>query len=166
LTLQVTHLTLIHGTCKRDGWVDYNMDEYTADAFANRDEPIPLLTVTGSDDGSASDSEKTGKRDRLRKSASRMKALAQDLGAEQAQKLQNNGTSLQDRLFAKYALAVRCARYGKLTRKNRLLQQVIPPEGIDSGAEVPIDHRSSKYVQRPAFSLPLMTNNFRRFNAR
>ena len=82
-----------------------NMDEYTADAFANRDEPIPLFTVTGSDVGSASDSEKPSKHDRLRKSASRMRAMAQDLGAEQAQRLQNNGTSsIQDRLFAKYML--------------------------------------------------------------
>jgi hypothetical protein len=81
------------------------MDEYTADAFANRDEPIPLFTVTGSDVGSASDSEKTSKHDRLRKSASRIRAMAQDLGAEQAQRLQNNGTSsIQDRLFAKYML--------------------------------------------------------------
>jgi hypothetical protein len=81
------------------------MDEYTADAFANRDEPIPLFTVTASDVGSASDPEKTSKRDGLRKSASRIRAIAQDLGAEQAQRFQNNGTSsIQDRLFAKYML--------------------------------------------------------------
>jgi Integral peroxisomal membrane peroxin len=37
----------------------------------------------------------------------------------------------------------------------------------DAGvAETDVDRRSSSYVQRPAFSLPLMTNNFRRFNAR
>jgi hypothetical protein len=81
------------------------MDEYTADAFANRDEPIPLFTITASDGdhGSVSEPERTSKRDRLKQSASRMKAVAQDLGAEQAQRLQNNGTaSLQDRLFAKY----------------------------------------------------------------
>jgi hypothetical protein len=143
------------------------MDEYTADAFANRDEPIPLFTVTGSDPGSASDSEKTSKRDGLRKSASRMRAMAQDFGAEQAQRLQNNGTSsIQDRLFAKYMLPTGRQWHMRLTPANRLLQQVIPAEEIDSGAEAPIDPRSSKSVQRPAFSLPLMTSNFRRFNAR
>jgi hypothetical protein len=85
---------------------NFNMDEYTADTFANRDEPIPLFTVTGSDDDSASDSEKTSKHGRLRKSASRMRAMAQDIGAEQAQRLQNNGTSsIHDRLFAKYILS-------------------------------------------------------------
>ena len=142
------------------------MDEYTADAFANRDEPIPLFTVTGSDDGSASETEKTSKHDRLRKSASRIRAMAQDLGAEQAQRLQSNGTSsIQDRLFAKYMLPT--GRYGREAYANdRLLQQVIPAEEIDIGAEAPVDPRSSKYVQRPAFSLPLMTSNFRRFNAR
>ena len=81
------------------------MDEYTADAFANRDEPIPLFAVTASDVGSASDSEKTSKRGGFRKSASRMRAMAQDLGAEQAQRLQNNEiSSIHDRLFAKYML--------------------------------------------------------------
>lgn len=78
------------------------MDEYTADAIVNRDEPIPVLAVTASDHGSASETEKSSKRDKLKQSASRVKAIAQELGAEQAQKLQNSGaTSLQDRLFAK-----------------------------------------------------------------
>lgn len=47
----------------------------------------------------------------------------------------------------------------------RLLQQVIPNEDTDS-ENVSVDKRSSEYVRRPAFSLPLMTNNFRRFNGR
>ncbi len=51
------------------------------------------------------------------------------------------------------------------TDKGRVLQQVIPSEDSEVG-EAPVDRRSSKYVRRPAFSLPLMTNNFRRFNAR
>ncbi|KAI9925529.1 hypothetical protein ASPWEDRAFT_41639 [Aspergillus wentii DTO 134E9] len=55
--------------------------------------------------------------------------------------------SLQDRLFAK------------------LLQQVIPADDADdesvSAGDKPISAQ-----ERPAFSLPLMTNNFRRFNAR
>lgn len=48
---------------------------------------------------------------------------------------------------------------------RRLLQQVIPNEDITEVLETP-DKRSSKYLGRPSFSLPLMTNNFRRFNAR
>lgn len=50
-------------------------------------------------------------------------------------------------------------------RRRRLLQQVIPEEEVDE-LDLPPDVRSSKYINRPSFSLPLMTNNFRRFNAR
>ena len=83
------------------------MDEYTADAFVNRDEPIPLLTVTGSDiEASSSETEQqaTRKRDRLRKtlSASTIKGIAHDYGNEQAQRLGSaSSLSLQDRLFAR-----------------------------------------------------------------
>ena len=124
------------------------MDEYTADAFANRDEPVPLLAIPNSDiDASASEAESTSSRLRLKKSLSpsRLKEKAAGL----ADNVDNSSrTSLQDRLF------------------SRLLQQVMPTEDVDDEGEPQIDRRSSKYVQRPAFSLPLMTNNFRRFNAR
>ena len=50
-------------------------------------------------------------------------------------------------------------------RRRRLLQQVIPEEEVEE-LNLPPDVRSSKYINRPSFSLPLMTNNFRRFNAR
>ena len=50
-------------------------------------------------------------------------------------------------------------------RRRRLLQQVIPEEEVEE-LDLPPDVRSSKYINRPSFSLPLMTNNFRRFNAR
>ena len=50
-------------------------------------------------------------------------------------------------------------------KRRRLLQQVIPDEEVDD-LDLPQDVRSSKYINRPSFSLPLMTNNFRRFNAR
>ena len=48
-----------------------------------------------------------------------------------------------------------------------MLQQVIPIDDQESeDAAVAVDRRSSQYVRRPAFSLPVMTNNFRRFNGR
>ena len=50
-------------------------------------------------------------------------------------------------------------------RRRRLLQQVIPEDEVEE-LDLPPDVRSSKYINRPSFSLPLMTNNFRRFNAR
>ena len=129
------------------------MDEFTADAFANRDEPVPLLVVPGSDDDlSASDADSVGSstsrssRLRSRVGVSRLREKAQE---KQAEVLDEGRLSLQDRLFAK------------------LLGQVIPSEGLEDEGETPTkDRRSSKYVARPAFSLPMMTNNFRRFNAR
>ena len=54
-------------------------------------------------------------------------------------------------------------------RDLRLLQQVIPSEELDPPFEAsppPQGGQSSKYVRRPGFSIPLMTSNFRRFNAR
>lgn len=132
------------------------MDEYTVDVFANRDEPVPLIAVSPSDvDASSSEAESIGRRSRLKRSLSptRLKTKGQELAAAQLDKTQPSpGTkgSIQDRLFSK------------------ILQQVIPSseEADDDLATSPIDRRSSKYVSRPAFSLPLMTNNFRRFNAR
>lgn len=51
-------------------------------------------------------------------------------------------------------------------RRRRLLQQVMPSEDMSDDTDTPADIRSTKYIERPGFSLPLMTNNFRRFNAR
>ena len=130
------------------------MDEYTAEAFANRDDPLPLISVTHSDgEGSSSEVDKGGKQQRLRQSlsASKLKSKAQDLRDKHLEKVEDaseSGLSLQDRIFAK------------------LLQQMIPSQDVDNDVERPVDKRSSEYVRRPAFSLPVMTNNFRRFNAR
>lgn len=151
------------------------MEEYTPDAFANREDPLPLLTVTADDDGASSSEaeqrKRTSTRDVLRQalSASTIKEIAQDLGSEHAQRLESAGSlSLQDRLFSKYVLCS-CSIPMDVLMKiyGRLLQQVIPAEDIDDMTEgAPTDRRSSKYVARPSFSLPLMTSNFRRFNAR
>jgi hypothetical protein len=129
------------------------MDEFTADAFANRDEPVPLLTVTQSDvELSASDVESEGKRRRVRKSLSpsRLRDKASDYASSQLDKAESHPDiklSIQDRLF------------------SRILSGVIPSEDVVDDSSIP-DRRSSKYVRRPAFSLPVMTSNFRRFNAR
>lgn len=47
----------------------------------------------------------------------------------------------------------------------RLLQQMIPAGDVDDAGR-PKDRRSRKYVERPGFSIPTMSYNFRRFNAR
>ncbi|KAL9604059.1 MAG: hypothetical protein Q9219_000821 [cf. Caloplaca sp. 3 TL-2023] len=119
------------------------MDEYTADAFVNRDEPVPVLAFSGT--GSPSPDPES-KRSRLKESlsTSKLKEKIQD-GANSRSE---TGFSLQDRLLTK------------------LLQQVIPSDNIEEVLDLPPDKRSSKYIGRPGFSLPLMTNNFRRFNSR
>ncbi|KAI4237075.1 MAG: hypothetical protein LQ352_007962 [Teloschistes flavicans] len=119
------------------------MDEYTADAFVNRDEPVPTLTFTST--GSPSPDPES-KRSKLKESLSqsKLKEKIQDGAASRSE----TGFSLQDRLLTK------------------LLQQVIPTENIEEVLDLPPDKRSSKYIGRPGFSIPLMTNNFRRFNSR
>lgn len=42
---------------------------------------------------------------------------------------------------------------------------MIPGENVDDGSR-PKDRRSRKYVERPSFSIPTMSYNFRRFNSR
>lgn len=71
------------------------MKETTAEAFANREEPIPLLTVTTSDDDEASVNEegKGAKADKIREKLHDVGRLPKA----------DSGGSLQDRLFAKYA---------------------------------------------------------------
>ncbi|KAI4217046.1 MAG: hypothetical protein LQ351_000354 [Letrouitia transgressa] len=119
------------------------MDEYTADAFVNRDEPIPVIAVPRTESSSP---DPDSKRSKLKSSipGSKIKEKLQ----HGANSRSETGFSLQDRLLTK------------------LLQQVIPSEDIEEVLDLPPDKRSSKYINRPGFSLPLMTNNFRKFNAR
>lgn len=132
------------------------MDDHSSDTFANRDEPLPLLTVSFDDlDDTSSEadssSESRSQRFRRRVSASRIREKAQDLHAVTSEKVASSPgkPSIQDRLF------------------NKLLEQVIPIEDYDElEEESKKDRRSSKYVARPAFSLGTMSTNFRRFNAR
>ena len=76
------------------------MDEYTADAFVNRDEPIPVFTLPGNDPSSSS-SEPKGKRDRLKEALSNGTAKAKDKLQESTTDRKDYGYSLQDRLFTK-----------------------------------------------------------------
>lgn len=87
------------------------MDEYTAETFANRDEPVPLITVSQSDvDASSSEAsvpaQSTGFRSAL---SSRLKSKGQDFVAAQVEKHgSSSGTtsSLQDKLFSKYGFQI------------------------------------------------------------
>ena len=82
--------------------LDPTMDEYTIDAFVNRDEPIPVinLNVSGSDTPLTTSSDSEGKRARLKNalSGSNLKNKLQDVVGPSSSE---SGHSLQDRLFAK-----------------------------------------------------------------
>ena len=75
------------------------MDDYTPDAFVNREEPIPVIAVLGSDSPS---SDPKGKRERLKESLSGSKEkLKEKLHDTAGSGSKEYGYSLQDRLFAK-----------------------------------------------------------------
>ena len=74
------------------------MDEYTADAFVNRDEPVGVFAVLGSD---TSSSDPKGKRDRLKDSLSISKDKLKEKLHDAGSGSKDYGYSLQDRLFAK-----------------------------------------------------------------
>jgi hypothetical protein len=81
------------------------MDEYTADAFANRDEPLPVIALGNTNDLSdvAEDSDNgthhERKRDRLKKHTTTFKEnFLKGHGASESK----NGPSMQDRLLEKY----------------------------------------------------------------
>ena len=79
------------------------MDEYTADAFVNRDDPIPLLTVPTTLQSDSPSENESSKRDKLKKnlSASHLKDKLHDKAASKAAGA-DTSSSLQDRLLNKY----------------------------------------------------------------
>lgn len=80
------------------------MDEFTADAFVNRDDPIPVVVLDPADDLSDDEhddgTQPERKRDRLWRHASNMRE-----NVRKAQgKASETGSSMQDRLLDKYIL--------------------------------------------------------------
>lgn len=79
------------------------MDEFTADAFVNRDEPVPVIAPVAlqGKDAPSSDAPK-GKRERLKDSlavpTAKLKGKLQETGWSSSK---DYGYSLQDRLFTK-----------------------------------------------------------------
>lgn len=75
------------------------MDEFAMDAFANRDDPIPVLSFDPqndlSDEGPPSDTERT--RDRLMRHGKNLKENMRKVTGKGAEA----GTSMQDRILEK-----------------------------------------------------------------
>ncbi len=124
-----------------------------SDSIANRDEAIPVLRMPSQEEmlepSSSSDTEqKRRRRDKLKGSIDKIKETIETQYTGPVRQ------GLGDRMFAS------------------MLSFVVPSdvaledeEDEATGAKKK-DRRSRKYVERPNFSLPMMTTNFRRFNAR
>ncbi|KAF2644083.1 Pex24p-domain-containing protein [Massarina eburnea CBS 473.64] len=133
------------------------MGSEPVEPFANRDSPIPVVSVTAPDEPSGSvsgvrtpSSDKGSRHHRI--SASKLKHKLDSLGD-----ILNHPDSpgkMSERMF------------------TMLLSSVLPSEKLDDDdddehpAPHVVDRRSRKYVDRPNFSLPVMSSNFRRFNGR
>lgn len=121
-------------------------------SVANRDEAVPLLKVTDND-SSASNTQSSRSRSasatiRRAMSPSRLQDKVQGKLAEKFNDVQSGDgppSGMQDKLF------------------SMLFQQIFPQDTPEPSKP---DRRSQKYVQRPDFSLPMMSRNFRRFNSR
>ncbi|KAF2470048.1 Pex24p-domain-containing protein [Lindgomyces ingoldianus] len=130
------------------------MSNHEADPFVGRDTPIPVVSITRPDDPPSSASaiptpsdKQTGKH---HLSAGKLRGKLESLG--HGFDRPESSSRVSDRLF------------------TMLLQQVLPSQDYDSDphtqSQPTKDRRSRQYVERPGFSLPVMSSNFRRFNAR
>ena len=75
------------------------MDEYTVDAFSNREEPIPVIAA--GNDAPSSSSDHKGKRERLKEALGNTRSKLKDKLQEHGAGSKEYGYSLQDRLFTK-----------------------------------------------------------------
>ena len=77
------------------------MDEFTVDAFVNRDDPIPVVQLDHQDDVSeeADASSDERKRDRLKQHGRNIKERFNKVH----EKASDRGSSMQDRLLEKYS---------------------------------------------------------------
>lgn len=134
-----------------------------ADSIANRDDPIPIIRIPSHEEAvdfvaSASESDYSTKSSRGKSPRrEQLKQKARDVKEKVGEYVEGTPEvrqSIQDRLFAS------------------LLSQIIPvddeggQDGVEGKGKSKVDRRSRKYVERPNFSVGMMSTNFRRFNAR
>ncbi|OAX85552.1 hypothetical protein ACJ72_00090 [Emergomyces africanus] len=129
------------------------MEDITADAFVNRGDPVPVISKSqrSNEHDPPSPAGKKSDNDSVISglSARRLKQKFMDVKSDvKAKGDWTAGLSIQERLLAK------------------LWQQIIPVEGLGEESDSTANKHSTLHVDRPAFSLPTMSNNFRRFNAR
>ncbi|KAF3010025.1 hypothetical protein E8E13_011454 [Curvularia kusanoi] len=129
------------------------MSSQNASSFANSDTPIPVVQIHPADgSGPRTPNPEHGSHHRL--SASKLKDKLESLGDNMSRE---STSRMGDRMI------------------NLLLAQVLPGEDPTSTSSADgnpqssprvKDRRSHTYVERPNFSIPTMSSNFRRFNSR
>lgn len=77
------------------------MDAFTADAFVNRDEPVPIIAVEAVSGNDAQSSDTKGKRERVKEVFGGTSSKLKDKLHEAGSGSKDYGYSLQDRLFTK-----------------------------------------------------------------
>jgi hypothetical protein len=114
------------------------MDENTAYAFVNRDEPIPVIEFDLADDldHDIFDEPAERKRDRLRRQASNMKENVRKVQG----KVSETGTSMQDRLLEKYVLqrSLHDDHANKTGYSNKSFPPKTPPQTATSMHQAPL----------------------------
>ena len=142
-------------------WFSNVMDGQASEPLVNRNEAIPIISITGPEDYVTTPEagrRLPSKRDVLRQALpiGKLKEKLECLSSQ---------AEMPDRLFTMYRYHLRSRPNTVLTLILRLLQQILPSQDIPEDSSIK-DRRFRKYVDRPGFSLPVMSNNFRRFNAR
>ncbi|WPH02406.1 Hypothetical protein R9X50_00526900 [Acrodontium crateriforme] len=127
------------------------------DSIANRKEAIPVIRIPNQDQAkNTQEPDQTGIKGQATSEKWKSPALKIKEKMEAYSSSSSGGSSLQDRFLA------------------GIMAQIIPPEDLvenqdgdegkkESGTK---DRRSREYVDRPNFSVGVMSGNFRRFNAR
>jgi hypothetical protein len=130
------------------------MDELAVNAFANRDDPIPLITFGRTSDLSDSQAAEVSAGGSKRHSLKKNSSKSNSGGSPNAS---NTGQTMQDRLLERcvYEYPVQCG-----PNVHRLLKQVMPVEDFEDTVY------PSSFLERPNFNIATMSNNFRRFNSR
>lgn len=77
------------------------MDDFTADAFVNRDEPIPVIAIEALSGNDAQSQDTKGKRAKVKEALGGTSSKLKDKLHEAGSGSKDYGYSLQDRLFTK-----------------------------------------------------------------
>ncbi|KAI1348918.1 integral peroxisomal membrane peroxin-domain-containing protein [Xylaria sp. FL0043] len=125
------------------------MDEYSAESFVNRGDPIPTVVLNTPSPRSQTPTPTP--------SVSHQRNESRDSYQSDAETPSRSSGGLRGRLSA---LKEKARIQDRLV--DKLLAQVVPLDDAEIPQDEPLPGRTAK----PNFNLPTMSNNFRRFNAR